>query len=158
MTDKIGGRFDNIVTANVTLSTDRNRHIVEITLFGKGFEMRAEERECYDMYRSISSVVEKLEKQLGRARERTIDLSRQTREGEGEGKAVAEEAAPAAKPRDSRIEKVSSYVATPMTVEAAIKVLEEKGHVFYTFLNQENGRINVVYSSERGFSLVDPRT
>lgn len=158
LTDKkFSGRFDTIVTANVTLSTDKSRHIAEITLFGKGFEMRAEERDSYDMYRSISVVVERLEKQLARARERTLDRSRQVRgdekpaEPEEEGHVVSHEASGVI------IEKVVSYLAEPMSVEEAIKAMSDKNYTFYAFHNSETGRVNVVYATERGFSLIDPR-
>ena len=82
------GRFDTVVTANVTMSTDRHRHIVEITLFGKGFEMRAEEHESDEMYRSVNIVVEKLEKQLDKARSKNLALGRKDREESAEMEAI----------------------------------------------------------------------
>lgn len=143
------GRFDTIVTANVTMSTDRNRHIVEVTLFGKDVEMRAEERDSYDMYHSISTVVEKLEKQLGKARSRSIDISRKERDNE--------RTAPMADDDSSPVKHVASYMAEPMSVEDAIRILEDKEYQFYAFHNNANGRINVVYATEHGYSLIDPK-
>ncbi|MBQ7501614.1 ribosome-associated translation inhibitor RaiA [bacterium] len=145
------GRFDTVVTANVTLSTDRSRHIAEITLFGKGFEMRAEEHDSYDMYRSINTVVEKLEKQLGKARSKNIEAGRREREEQNEAAFIPVE-------DDSPIKHIETYAAEPMNVENAIKILEDKNYMFYAFNNVDNGRINVVYVLENGgYALVDPR-
>ena len=146
------GRFDTVITANVTLSTDRHRHIVEITLFGKGFEMRAEEDNNDDMYRSINAVVEKLEKQLDKARKRTIDISRKERE---ESKAEAEVAQPE---RSSPVQQTFSYDAEPLSVEEAISEMQSNGYTFQAFHNKANGRINVVYVLDAGgYGLLDPK-
>jgi len=44
-----------------------------------------------------------------------------------------------------------------MTLDQAIKEMEELGQDFYAFHNDENGRINVVFKKDRGYGLVDPR-
>ena len=143
------GRFDTIITANVTLSVDRSRQIAEITLFGKGFEMRAEEHDSYDMYASIDSAIEKLEKQLSKARSKNIDAGRKERESE-KNEAPMDEVSP--------IKHIDSYMAEPMNVEEAIEYLEKKEYVFYAFHNRDNGRINVVYTLDNGgYGLVDPK-
>ncbi len=150
------GRFDTVVTANVTMSTDRHRHIVEITLFGKGFEMRAEERECDEMYRSINCVVEKLEKQLDKARSKNLDVNRKDREeskeaAEGVGVAVEQDEV-------SPIKQTTSYAAAPISVEEAIEIMNDRDFRFYAFQNIKSGRINVVYVLDGGgYGLVDPK-
>ncbi|MCL6450606.1 MAG: ribosome-associated translation inhibitor RaiA, partial [Acetobacteraceae bacterium] len=61
---KIERYFDLPVTAQVTLSVQRDRHIVEVTLpLDGGFLVRGEEA-TGDMYASIDLVVEKLARQL----------------------------------------------------------------------------------------------
>ncbi|MGM9992921.1 MAG: ribosome hibernation-promoting factor, HPF/YfiA family [Candidatus Bruticola sp.] len=149
------GRFDTVVTANVTMSTDRHRRIVEITLFGKGFEMRAEERDYDDMYRSVNCVVEKLEKQLDKARSKNLDVSRKDRE---EIKEAAPEAEDERGGHKSPVSHTVSYTAEPMSVEAAISAMGSKGYSFYAFHNIDNGRINVVYiADDGGYGLIDPK-
>lgn len=157
---KISRYFDHILTANVTLSTERNWHIAEVTVFGKGVDMRGEER-SKDMYHSIDAVVEKLERQVKKQKGKVIDRGRHTK-SEGGGVAVVE--APTAVREEGgglrlqpRVDSVKSYVAEPMTLEQAIKEMEELGHEFHPFCNDENGRINVVYKKDRGYGLIDPR-
>ena len=145
------GRFDTVVTANVTMSTDRHRHIVEITLFGKGFEMRAEEHESDEMYRSVNIVVEKLEKQLDKARSKNLALGRKDREESAEMEAIEPK-------QESLIKQVTTYAAQPLSVEEAIRELEEKEYSFYAFQNRESGRVNVVYVLDQGgYGLIDAK-
>lgn len=156
---KISRYFDHIITANVTLSTERNWHLAEVTVFGKGVDMRGEER-SKDMYHSIDAVVEKLERQIKKAKGKVIDRGRQI-PGRVEGAAPASGEAAAVKAEDRqfqpRVETVKSYVAEPMTLEQAIKEMEELGSEFYAFHNDENGRVNVVFKKDRGYGLMDPR-
>ncbi len=154
---KISRYFDHIITANVTLSTERNWHIADVTVFGKNVDMRGEER-SKDMYHSIDAVIEKLERQIKKAKGKVQDRGRQgSREG---GPAVAEEA-PAAEEADKRyqprVEGVQSYEAEAMSLDQAIKEMEELGQDFYPFHNEDNGRINVVFKKDRGYGLMDPR-
>lgn len=157
--NKVSRYFDHIITANVTLSTERNWHIAEVTVFGKGVDMRGEER-SKDMYHSIDAVVEKLERQVKKVKGKVIDRTRQVGR---EGGVAVEEAPPATKEGeggekfDPRVESVRSYTAEAMTLEQAIKEMEELGQEFFPFHNDENGRINVVYKMDRGYGLVDPR-
>lgn len=151
---------DGVISASVTLTTERNWHIAEVTLFGNGFDMRGEER-TKDMYNSIDRVVEKLERQLKKQREK--EYSHRTRTHDDDHvEAPRPNETPAAKkeadPYGPRVEHVHSYVAQQMSLDEAIKEMEQAGYQFYCFLNEDNGRINVVHKTARGYGLVDPRT
>jgi len=153
---KVSRYFDHIITANVTLSTERNWHIADVTVFGKNVDMRGEER-SKDMYHSIDAVVEKLERQIKKAKGKVQDRGRQP--GRDAGPEPAE-LAPTEAPENEfqpRVEGVKSFVAEAMTLEQAIKEMEELGHEFFPFHNDENGRINIVYKRDRGYGLIDPR-
>ena len=154
---KIASRFDNIVTANVTLSTDVRKHIVDVTLFGQGFDISASS-DSEDMYRSINEVVDKLERQLVKNREKP--LAARMKDVCKDGERVVPEvkvSAEAPKANAPGVAKTISYEAEVMTVTEAMKALEEKGNVFQVFFNEEVGRINVVYTTERGVCLIDPK-
>jgi len=152
---------DGVISAEVTLTTERNWHIAEVTLFGKGFDMRGEER-TKDMYNSIDRVVEKLERQLKKQREKETNRRVRTADEEDAPVAAQSNQKPAPKkeadPYGPRVEHVHSYVAQSMSLDEAIKEMEQMGYQFYCFLNEDNGRINVVHKTSRGYGLVDPRT
>ena len=72
--EKLGRYFENLKSAVVTQSTQRNWHIVEVSLEADGMVMRGEERSD-NMYASIDAVVEKLETQIKRFKGKLIDRS-----------------------------------------------------------------------------------
>ncbi len=60
-----------ILEAHVILSVEKYRHIAEVTLHGDGLTV-AGKGESGDMYAAIDDVVEKLEKQVQRHKEKRI--------------------------------------------------------------------------------------
>ncbi|MEW6280487.1 MAG: ribosome-associated translation inhibitor RaiA [Candidatus Eremiobacterota bacterium] len=143
-----------LISADVTMTTERNWHIVEVTVHGNGFDMRGEER-TKDMYNSVDRVIDKLERQLKKqkGKEKNYRPSGEVAEAVQRTSSRPDKHAEYA----PRIEHTYRFVASPMTVEEAIKELEAHGHQFFTFLNSFNSRINVVYKRERGYGLIDPR-
>ncbi|MBQ7567353.1 ribosome-associated translation inhibitor RaiA [bacterium] len=155
---KITARYDTLTSAKVTLSVDNRRQIVQMTLFGKGAEYRAES-DSEDMYGSISEAVDKLNKQLAKINEKPMAVRKKdvvSKSGERITVPVEIPAEEAPKADNSGIKTVS-FIAEALTVAEAVKVLEEKGHTFYTFFNTETERINVVYTTEKGVALIDPK-
>ena len=59
---KLGKYFDSNVDARATLSVQKNRHIIEVTIPFNGIILRGEEATS-DMYKSLDLVEEKLERQ-----------------------------------------------------------------------------------------------
>lgn len=162
--NKISRYFDSVISADVTLSTERNWHIAEVTVFGNGFDMRGEER-TKDMYNSIDRVIEKLERQLKKKKAK-VTKRRPSRSPQAVPPAemlMAPEPERESGHMDSvdkfapRVDLVKSYRAYELTIDEAIKQMEAKGHEFFAFLNADNDRINVIYKRKRGYGLVDPR-
>ena len=74
---KLSRYFPQDTEAQVTLSVERNRHIVEVTIPYEGRILRGEEVSG-DMYASLDSVGSKLEKQVERYRTRAAKAQRNT--------------------------------------------------------------------------------
>lgn len=159
---KMSKLSDNLISADVTLATERNWHIAEITVYGNGFDMHGQEK-SKDMYSSIDRVIEKLERQLKKKKgKRSRSSRRPSRSPSSAEPAVPLEETPkkhveAGDKFAPRVDFVKSYLAYELTIDEAIKQMEAKGHDFYAFLNAENGRVNVIYKRDRGYGLVDPR-
>lgn len=160
---KISKYFDRIISTDVTLSTERNWHIVEVTLHdNNGHVLRGEER-TNDMYSSIDQVIDKLERQVKRQKGKVTKKARGTHLGE---ELVAGEAAPSktkskvktrAEPTlEPNLENVRRFDAPPMSVDQAVKEIESSTHEFYVFNNSALGRINVLYRMPNGYGLIDP--
>jgi putative sigma-54 modulation protein len=157
---KIAKYFDRIISTDVTLSTERSWHIVEVTVHANnGHILRGEER-TNDMYSSIDNVIDKLERQVKRQKDKV------SRKGRGHGEVVATdtEASPAPLPPkgaeekqlEPHVEHVKTFDSPSMSIEEAVKEIEEDGLDFYVFNNADNGRINVLYKRSRGYGLIDP--
>jgi len=140
----------------VELSVERNpsiaaNHIAEATIWTKGPTLRAREA-SHDMKASIDQLVDKLERQVTRYREK-----RQRGRSRDNG---AVPAPPNPGPHDdseAQIVKTKQFAVKPMSPEEAVLQLELVGHDFFVFRNAESGEVNVVYRRhDRGYGLIEP--
>jgi len=160
--NKLGRFFDGVQEVHVVESTLRNQHIVEVTLKANGILIRAEERSP-DMYTSIDLVVDKLERQLSRYKDRFITRTRESLGGHKPQESIPP-AMPAEAPGEeafaesiSRIVRTKRFAVKPMDPEEAAMEMEMIGHDFYVFRNAENEEVNVVYRRRDGnYGLIEP--
>jgi putative sigma-54 modulation protein len=127
-----------------------DNHIAEATIFTKGPVLRAREASS-DMKASIDVLVDKLERQVKRYR--------QKRRHEHEWHERANGNTPAAVPAEegAMIVKTKQFVLNGMSPEEAVEQLELIGHDFFVFRNSESGEINVVYRRRDGdYGVIEP--
>lgn len=154
VTDKIGKLekyFSEETEAYVTLSVEKERHKVEVTIPMKGNTLRAEETNS-DMYVSIDLVQETLERQLKKYKNKIVDR-----------KHSSEVFAPEFIEKDYdeddsiKIEKSKRFAVKPMDPEEACLQMELLGHSFYVFRNSETEEINVVYKRKGNtYGIIEP--
>ncbi|HEV8663355.1 MAG TPA: ribosome-associated translation inhibitor RaiA [Candidatus Methylomirabilis sp.] len=160
--------LDAITAAHVMLSVEKYRQIVEVTLRVRDLTVRAEES-TPDMYASLDLVVDKIERQICRYKERIIRHwarggdrlagggERSTGGGglrRGAGAALAEEPQEEAAPR---VVKVKRFALKPATVDEAILQMDLLGHTFFVFRNALSGQVNVLYRRRDGqYGLIEP--
>lgn len=155
--EKISRYFDHITSADITFSTERQMHIIEVNINVNGDVIRGKEK-TGDMYSSVDQVVDKLDKQVKKLKEKynkkhKVDSIKTRAVFEEEEEEMDEET----EKTDSRILKVKKFsIGKPMTVSEAIKELESLDFDFFAFLNADNSRINVVYTMKGGYGLIDP--
>ncbi len=139
------------------LAVERNpsiaaNHVAEATIWTKGPILRAREASS-DHKASIDQLVDKLERQVKRYREKR-------RSRRGASAAAAEQIPPDAIPLDEepRIVKSKQFAVKPMSPEEAVLQLELVGHDFFVFQNADTMDMNVVYRRRDGaFGLIEPR-
>ena len=127
-----------------------DNHIAEATIFTKGTVLRAREASS-DMKASIDVLVDKLERQVKRYR--------QKRRHEHEWHERSNGNAPAEVPAEegAMIVKTKQFVLNGMSPEEAVEQLELIGHDFFVFRNSESGEINVVYRRRDGdYGVIEP--
>ncbi len=154
-------RLENKLAAptqvELELAVERNasiaaNHVAEATIWTKGPTLRAREASS-DMKASIDQLVEKLERQVIRYRDK-----RRRRAGRDDG-GVPMDATPIENDRPGRgIVKVKQFAVKPMTPEEAVLQLELVGHDFFVFQNADSGEVNVVYRRRDGdYGHIEPQ-
>jgi len=143
--------LENIVTIHVVLSVNKHRQTAEVTLRVRELTIRAEE-ESDDLYSSIDLVVEKLERQILRYKERI--LAHAVRGGNRGGRTASEAPVMAEEPR---VVKTKRFAVKPVGVDEAILQMNLLGHNFYVFRNATTEDVNVIYRRRDGhYGLIEP--
>jgi putative sigma-54 modulation protein len=147
---------------SVMMSVEGDVHRVEVTLQLHGVLFRAEE-ESPDMYASIDMVVDKLEQQVNKHKEklnqRFRDQGLRTRI-KNAGKAVTASYLHADEDDDmlNSIARVKRFPIKPMGLEEAMMQMDLLGHDFYVFTNADTDEVNVLYRRKHGdFGLIEPQ-
>lgn len=139
----------------VTLSVTKLENKVEASVNLHKRVLRAEVARD-DMYVAIDEVVDKLEKQMIKYKNRLRDKSRRDSSFEEELKAISLQV-DEDEEEVTKIEKVKRFEIKPMDPEEAILEMELISHNFFVFKNAETGSVNVVYKRKDGsFGLIDP--
>jgi len=150
---KLERYFGPEIEAQVTLSVERSRHMVEVTIPFDGVILRAEEV-TDDMYASIDMVLDKLEKQIHKHRTK---LERKIRQGafKFDKPLFSDEFAESEK--EPKVVRTKRFAIKPMAVEEALMQMDLVGHSFYVFTNAETDEVNVVYKRKDGnYGLIEP--
>jgi putative sigma-54 modulation protein len=140
----------NIGEAIVTLSVEKYRHKAEVLLKVNGTLIQAESV-TGEIYSSIDEVVEKLEKQVIKYKEKLQTFRKSDK------KTAPVEVEAEIKDGRSAIIKYKKFEMKPMSPEEAVDQMELIDKSFYIFANPASGNINVVYRREDGnFGLIEP--
>ncbi len=148
--------LDNPAEAGVVLSVEKFRHIAEIKITGDRLSINGKE-ETNDMYSAIDMVLDKLEKQLKKTRQK----SRERRTGSKTrvtDMIADEETVPPADETAKQV-KVESVEYKPMDVEEALMQMDLDDNMFLVFTNAKTDQINVLYHRKDGhYGLIQPRS
>ena len=148
--DRINKYFEN-ATADVTVRTERERQIAEITVSANGDVYRAV-TEDKDLYASIDKDIDILEGQIRKAKTKKDKMMR-----DASLKALDVEA-PVHEVTDE-ILKTEYYEIKPMTPEdAKLKLQERPSQMFLVFVNVETSKVNVIHKLKDGknYGLIEP--
>lgn len=149
---KLERYFNQDTEANITLSVEKGRQKIEVTIPVKGHIIRAEQ-ESSDMYVSIDLVEEIIERQLKKYKTKLID-KKQSALSFSEAFLQEELEAP---DEEIKIMKVKRFGMKPMDPEEACIQMELLGHAFYVFLNADTDEVNVVYKRKNNtYGLIEP--
>ena len=150
------GKLERYFTADteiyVTLSVEKDRQKIEVTIPMKGNIIRSEQTSS-DMYVSIDLVEEVIERQLKKYKNKIVDRHQDSdndfRREFLDREYMAEE--------EIQICRRKQFDMKPMYPEDACVQMELLGHSFYMFCNAETEQLNVVYKRKGGtYGLIEP--
>lgn len=148
---KLERYFTDSTEVHVTLSTEKNRQKIEVTVPMKGSIIRAEETST-DMYVSIDLVEEVIERQLRKYKNKLIDKEQNAAQL---NKAFLDE--DAYDDEEIQIIRSKKFAMKPMDPEEACVQMELLGHNFFVFRNSETEEVNVVYKRKGNtYGLIEP--
>ena len=150
--NKLEKYFTPDTEVNVTLSVEKERQKVEVTIPMKGSYIRSEQVSS-DMYVSIDLVEEVIERQLKKYRTRLVTKQQNAT-------AVFKQDFLDEKSEDDeeiKIIRTKKFDMKPMYPEDACVEMELLGHDFYVFINAETEDVNVVYKRKGNtYGLIEP--
>ena len=153
--DKLG-RLERYFTpdteVNVTMSIEKERQKIEVTIPVKGHIIRSEQV-SNDMYVSIDLVEEVIERQLRKYKNKLV--AKQQDGGNFRREFLEKE--DTIEPEEIRIIRTKEIEMKSMYPEDACIQMELLGHNFYMFHNAETDEVNVVYKRKGGtYGMIVP--
>ena len=136
---------------HVTLSVEKDRQKIEVTIPVKGNIIRSEQVSS-DMYVSIDLVEEVIERQLRKYKTKIVN--QQQAGGNFQKEFVEDEFL---EDEEVNIIRTKKFGIKPMYPEDACVQMELLGHNFYVFRNAETDEVNVVYKRKGNtYELIEP--
>lgn len=139
-----------------TARNANDRHVAQITVRGKGFLLRTEERGD-DLHGAFDAALEKIKRQIDRYKGKHYH-------GRGDGRSAAQVVEEDEMSVDETgellplIVKRKKFIIMPMNEDEAIEQMRLLGHDnFFIFFNAEQNSIQVLYRRRNGsYGLIEP--
>lgn len=148
---KLERYFTPDTEVHVTLSVEKDRQKIEVTIPVKGNMIRSEQT-SNDMYVSVDLVEEVIERQLKKYKNKLTDKYQAGGNFQPEfleGEFSDEE--------EVKIVRTKKFDIKPMYPEDACVQMELLGHSFFVFFNAETEQVNVVYKRKGNtYGLIEP--
>ena len=148
---KLEKYFTPDTEVHVTLSVEKERHKIEVTIPVRGTIIRSEQV-SNDMYISIDLVEEIIERQLKKYKTKITDKEQAAESFRKEyiDREYQDE-------EEVQIVRTKQFDMKPMYPEDACVQMELLGHNFYVFRNAETDQVNVVYKRKGNtYGLIEP--
>ena len=134
----------------------QDRQVAQITVHGKGFLLRTEER-AEDIHAAFDTALDKMQRQVERYKGKHY-------RGRGDGRSAAEVVDEEELPVDETgellplIGRRKKFMVFPMTEDEAVEQMRLLGHDnFFIFFNAEQNCIQVLYRRRNGtYGLIEP--
>ncbi len=138
-------------TLSIKIADKKFRYKVELTLPYYGFVLRTETYDDVSPIAALDKSMDAMERRMAKSKTKIQNKKHQVIEIAPP--IIAEEEEPDVYP----IVRIKSYEMKPMSVQDAILNMNNLGHSFYTFHNEETGKISTVYKrTEDDYGMIEP--
>jgi putative sigma-54 modulation protein len=151
--EKLTRHFDHILEARMELGTEKNKSletmkVAELTVHvtGRTGNILKAVQAAEHMNEAVDLVVDKMDRQIRQHKEKLKD-HRRSKSAAAAG--PASEAASSAV-RSNGVAKIKRFKMRPMSEDQARGQMEELGHTFFLFLNEDSQELNLLYRRHDG--------
>lgn len=153
--DRLDKLLENPAEANVVLKVEKFRHIAEVNINGDRLNIIGKE-ETDDMYSAIDMVLDKLEKQIKKNKQKLRERRCGSKGRNKIGPIIAEAMIREEEAAIDQIQ-VKNIDYKPMDVDEAVMQMGLVDDAFMVFTNSRTDRVNVLYRRNDGcFGLIQP--
>ena len=153
--DRFDRLLDNPAEANVVLSVEKFRHMAEINIIGDRLTINGKE-ETVDMYSAIDMVLDKMEKQIKKSKEK---IRERRSNAKSKNKEMIEDEMSASEDETESHIRIKHIEYKPMDVEEAALQLDLLDDNFLVFTNARSDQVNVLYRRKDGhYGLIQPNS
>ena len=141
----------------VTIKVEGNEQIAETRVAYQGVTYKAVTAHK-DLYASIDKNIDIVEGQIRKTKTKKEKLNKEATIRASQEEEQTEQEEEQTEPENEIIKELY-YEIKPMTPEdAKLKLQENKGNTFLTFVNLENGKVNVIYKlkDNKNYGLIEP--
>lgn len=151
--EKLTRHFDHILEARMELGTERNKSledvkVAELTVHvtGRTGNILKAVQSAQHMNEAVDLVIDKMDRQIRQHKEKLKNHRRIKSVG-----AVAEAPVEPAPPvRPNGVAKIKRFKMKPISDEQARQQMDELGHSFFLFLNDDTQELNLLYRRNDG--------
>ena len=151
--DRLDKYLDNPAEANVVLTVEKFRHIAEINIAGDRLSINGKE-ETNDMYSAIDMVLDKLEKQIKKNKQK---IRERRTSGKNRNRSMLADERIMLEDDTERQIKITNIEYKPMDIDEAVLQMDLIEDSFLVFTNAKSDQINVLYRRRDGhYGLIQP--
>jgi putative sigma-54 modulation protein len=150
--EKLTRHFDHIQEARMELTTERNKSledvkVAELTVHvtGRTGNILKAVQSAEHMNEAVDLVIDKMVRQIRQHKEKLKDH----RQGKAAAAAQAS-SAPTDAVRPNGVAKIKRFKLKPISEEQARDQMNELGHAFFLFLNEDTQELNLLYRRNNG--------
>src|SRR3989440_12574169 len=147
--EKLARHFDHILEARMELGTDKNKSletmkVAELTVHvtGRTGNILKAVQAAAHMNEAVDLVIDKMDRQIRQHKEKLKD-HRRSRPSAGQAQMAS--AGVISPGRPNGVARIKRFKMKPMSEDRARQEMDELGHAFCLFLNEDSQELNLLY-------------